>query len=324
MQSMLFYNSDLNKKLEEVREKIENEIRIGDRYLNGSLDYVKATTGKMLRPMLLLAGASFGKKKLSKRVIDLAAAVETLHIATLVHDDIIDEAKLRRGQQSIQAKYSKEYAVYMGDFLLSRCFLMLSQLDIERELAVKIAKAVNQICLGEMKQNKWRYDMEITPLDYLKIISGKTAALFSLSLSSGAYHTKAKFETVKLLAKIGFKIGMAFQLIDDVLDYEGDANLVGKEVKSDIIRGYYSLPLIFALRTEKKEKIKSILNDNEIDDIKINHLIKAIIESSGIHKTKELAKRYTDDALRLIKKLPDCDGKEVLEEMIPKLLYRVF
>jgi heptaprenyl diphosphate synthase len=242
----------IQNQLKQVKLILDSELQLGDRYLNGSLDYVKASTGKMLRPTFLLVGATFGTIKNEKELLNLATAIEVLHTATLIHDDIIDEAKLRRGKESIQSKYSKEYAVYMGDFLLSRCFMMLSNLDIDRESAVNISKAVNKVCIGEMKQNVMRYDVNITPAIYFRIIARKTAALFALSLGTGASFADVDKTISKKLARIGYHIGMTFQMVDDLLDFEGESGVVGKEVRSDIIRGNYSLPLIYALQSSNR------------------------------------------------------------------------
>jgi len=315
----------LQEKLEQVKQKIDKNIRHGDSYLNGTLDYVKLAKGKMLRPMLLLIGSTFAKsnKKFEESFIELAAVIETLHMATLVHDDIIDEAKLRRGIESIQSKYSKSYAVYMGDFLLSKSFLMIAKLDVDKEVGLALAKAVHHICVGEMKQHKWRYNTDISPLNYLRIVSGKTAVLFGVSLSAGAIHGKVSDETVKLLGRIGYQTGMAFQLMDDLLDYVGDEEKVGKELQTDLIRGYYSLPVIYALNSEIGPLIKEKLDQGNMSKNECQEIISLIKKSGGIERTRELAVRYNEKSLILINQLPKGKGKEMLRELLPEMLKRV-
>lgn len=312
-------------QLDQVKLIIDQKLRLGDSYLNESLNHVKATTGKMIRPLLLLIGSSYSKRQHREqaRFIDIAAVIETLHMATLIHDDIIDEAKIRRGQESIQSKYSKSYAVYMGDFLLSQSFLMIADLDIDKKLEVRLAKAIHKICVGEMKQDKWRYNVDITPREYLKIVSGKTAALFSIALSAGALHGKAKESTVKLLTKIGYQIGMAFQVIDDLLDYTGNDATVGKELRADLIQGHYSLPVIFALRSEYGEAIQKQLEKGISDNKEVDYLIENIKKSGAIDITKSLAVRYNNRAMTLVEQLPRGEGKKALKLLIPQLLNRV-
>jgi heptaprenyl diphosphate synthase len=326
MQLESITNNEILKSLEKVKENIDKSLIHGDKFLNGSLSHVKAATGKMLRPLLLLIGSSFGKdiQKEQNNIIKLAAAIEMIHMASLIHDDIIDEAKLRRGQESIQSKYSKSYAVFMGDFLLSQSFLLIGELEIEKSTAVLLAKAVNKICIGEMKQYKWRYDMSITPRAYLRIVTGKTAALISASLSAGAYYCGAKEEVTRTLARIGYEIGMAFQVVDDLLDYVGNEEAIGKEVQKDLIRGNYSIPVIFAIQSKKGKLIKELLQDRISSKDDSDQIIRLIKESGALDKTKSLAMRYTEKALKFTEKLPESEGKESLKNIIPQLLERVY
>ena len=316
----------INEQLEQVKQNMEKKLSHGDVYLNDSLNHVKLAKGKMLRPLLLLIGTSFGRysKKKQSSYVELATAVETLHMATLIHDDVIDEAKLRRGQESIQSKYSKSYAVYMGDFLLSQSFLMIANLDVDKEVGIRLAKAINQICIGEMKQHKWRYDTAVIPMNYLRIVSGKTAALFTVSLSSGALQAKVPNDTIKILGRIGYYIGMAFQLIDDLLDYVGDEDTVGKDLKSDLIKGYYSLPVIFALNSEFGYDIKELLNNGITGEEEVDQVIALVKKSGGIQRTEEMASRYTKKAMGLVMLLPNGKGKQTLKKLIPLLLERVY
>ncbi len=313
-------------QLDKVKEKMKSQTASGDAYLNGSLDYLMTTGGKMLRPLLLMIGSKLGKKhlKLEDELLKLATAVETIHLATLIHDDIIDQSQMRRGKESIQAKYGQSYAVYMGDYLLSQCFLMLTHLDLEKDQAISLAKVVTRICVGDMKQNQMRYKVDVSPYQYIKMVSGKTAALISIALSSGAHYAKAKEEHVKLLGRIGYEVGMAFQLIDDLLDYEGDMATVGKEVQVDIARGYYSMPIIYALQAEEgyADTLKSLLREN-LSEEDLADIFNIVVESGGLKKTKDLALRYNDRAMALVQQLPKGETKVILESLIPSLLTRI-
>lgn len=317
----------LDLQLEQVKLNMLEQVKTGDAYLDGSLDYVLKTSGKMLRPKCLLIGSRLGKitKKKEDELIDLATVIETMHLATLIHDDIIDEAVTRRNQPSAWAKYGQSYAVYMGDYLLSQCFLKLSYLKIDKELAIALAKAVRRICLGDMKQNKMRYNKSLTPLSYIKIVSGKTAALFAIAMSSGAYHTKAAEEHVKLLGRIGYEVGMAFQVLDDLLDFEGDPSLVGKEVQVDLKRGYYSLPVIFALSAQMKESeaLSEILSEH-MSDADVEQAIFLIKATKAIDKTRALALEYNQRAMSLVEKLPQGESATLLKQMLPPLMSRLY
>lgn len=324
--SKLELDSNLENQLEQVKRIMEEHVKSGDALLNGSLDYLLTTGGKMLRPILLLTGSKIGKKNKRKEdeLIKMAAAIETIHLATLVHDDVIDQSDFRRGHPSIQAKYGQSYAVYMGDYLLTKCFMMLTHLDLDKELAIRLAKVVSKICVGDIRQHQKKYDLEITPFQYIRIVSGKTCALIAIALSSGAYHAGASKEHTKLLAKIGFKIGMIFQLVDDLLDYEGDQKIVGKDLQMDVYRGYYSMPVIFALRHgEDADHLKALLN-KKMDRSDLTKVYEMIYESGGVERTKTLVKRYAEKAYQLIHQLPKGETKDSLLRMIPYLLDRVF
>jgi heptaprenyl diphosphate synthase len=316
----------LDLQLEQVKLNMLKQVKTGDAYLDGSLDYVLKTSGKMLRPKCLLIGSRLGKnvKKKEDELIGLATVIETMHLATLIHDDIIDEALTRRNQPSAWAKYGQSYAVYMGDYLLSQCFLTLSYLKLDKDLAIALAKAVRRICLGDMKQNKMRYNKKLSPFSYIKIVSGKTAALFAIAMSSGAYHAKAEETHVKLLGRIGYEVGMAFQVLDDLLDFEGDANLVGKEVQVDLKRGYYSLPVIFSLaeQTEESEILRELLT-RQMSDEDVNYAILLIKKTKAIDKTRALALEYNHRAMALVEQLPQGETATLLKQMLPPLMSRL-
>ncbi len=326
MTKYLIKEKDFVEKLNTIKKQMEELTKSGDLVLDGSLNYLFATGGKMVRPSLMLIGSMFSKKSKKNQdiIIDVATAIEAIHLATLVHDDVIDQSDMRRNQLSVQAKYGQSYAVYMGDYLLSQCFLMLSHLDLDKEVFTRIAKCVNQICLGDMKQHQMKFDLNITLDMYLRMVSKKTAALISLSLAAGSYLSKASDETSKLLGKIGYEIGMIFQLVDDLLDYEGDKNVVGKDVQMDVIKGYYSSPIIFALQsdTEYASQLRVILS-KELTEEDFEEIYKIVIATESIKKTRELVQRYYKRVQDLIVKLPNGKGKDYLNELIPKLVNRV-
>ncbi|MBN2658599.1 MAG: polyprenyl synthetase family protein [Spirochaetales bacterium] len=308
--------------LSEVEARIVDNLKEGNDYIKSSVEYLFSSTGKMLRPLLLVIGSEAGHRKDRREIINLAAAIETLHVATLIHDDIIDESEMRRGIPSIQSKYSKDYAVYMGDFLLSRSFLILAELDIPRELGVTMAKAVSRICTGEMRQYSNRFNPDITPMEYLKIVSGKTAALFSMGLSAGAFMCDAGEDVVKKLSHIGYRLGLAFQLQDDLLDYTGDDAVVGKELKVDLLRGYYGLPVIHALKGNSGARIRSLLTDGLTED-DLDEIIHLIRDGGSIDFTKDLVTRYRAKTESMIQDLPESPARSLLLEFLPRFFGRI-
>jgi heptaprenyl diphosphate synthase len=257
-----FWNDypEIKEKLIYVKNNMLEKSKSSEKYLDRSFEYLYSTGGKMLRPAFLIIGSLFIKEKLDEKkeklIKDLASAIEMLHNATLVHDDIIDDSFLRRGKEAIHSKYSKEYAVYMGDYLFSESFLMLSNYDIPRDIIKHLAQGISTVCKAEMLQNHYRYDSKVSVEDYLKVISGKTAALFGISLSVGANQAGIDEDKTNKLYEIGNNIGIAFQITDDILDFTSNEQTLGKEVKSDIIKGYYTLPLLLAFQSNYKKAVK--------------------------------------------------------------------
>ena len=314
---------DIAEELQDINRIIKENVKSSEKEFNEAIFPLVNTEGKMLRPAFLLLAAKFGDYNLEK-IHNLAASIEMMHMATLVHDDIVDEAKLRRGVETLQHKYSKEYAVYIGDFLFCQCFMMLSKYDYSTENLRDISKAISKICMGEIIQHNIRYSKNTNLKKYIKVISGKTAALFAVSFYSGAKESNCSEKTAHLLGRVGYYIGMAFQIIDDLLDYSGDTDELGKSAQSDLIKGDYTLPLIYAMAEDKENKISTILDNSSLNSENVREITKLVIEYKGIEKAQNLADKYTKKAFDYIEKLPNCESKEIIKDITQKLLNRNF
>lgn len=308
-------------ELDDVRNIIKKNIKSRENYLEESILPMVEGGGKMLRPAFLLLASKFGNYD-EKKLHNIAAVIEMLHLATLVHDDIIDDSKLRRGCETIQHKYGKDYAVYIGDFLFCQCIMMLSEYDYTVEDLKNISKVISKICMGEIRQYNLRYGKNMNFRKYIRIISGKTAALFALSFYVGANEAECDKSTSKLLARIGYNSGMAFQIMDDLLDYNGDSKLLGKAALRDLKRGYYTLPLIYALENDKEQKILKLIDKKALNDEETMKVISLVKEYKGIEKAKAVADKYTQKALDSVDKLPECEAKEIIRYAVKKLLSR--
>lgn len=308
-------NTDLAKIVQIMKENVKNR----DKLIEDALLNLIDSKGKMLRPGFLLLAGTFGDYN-SEKLCNLASVIEMLHMATLVHDDIVDNAEIRRNSKTIQAKYGKDYAVFMGDILFCRCFMMLSK-DTSMENMRLLSEAIFNICTGEIEQFSSRYSKEVSVKKYLKRIAAKTAALFSMSFYIGASESNCSTELTKTLMKIGYDIGMAFQIIDDILDYTGTNETIGKPSGNDLKEGIYTLPLIYALKQDSSA-FADILNKNNYTEQDISTLIHTCKELGGVDKARALAKRYTSRSFERIEHLPESESKHFLREICEKLLLR--
>jgi heptaprenyl diphosphate synthase len=312
---------EIKQELVEVLNLMKKNVKCKDKKIENSIIELIESGGKLLRPAFVLIGAKFGDNDREKSV-PTAAVIEMLHMASLVHDDVIDDSKLRRGQETIQSKYGKDYAVYIGDYLFCVCFKILATNESLEAIRVD-SRAMSKICMGEVNQLNSRFSMDFSVKDYLSRISGKTAELFSISLYLGAAECKADEKVSKELGKIGHNLGMAFQIIDDILDYEGSDKSIKKSAANDLKQGIYTIPLIYAYRNNKSA-FKDILGKNYYSEDDIAQIIKLVEENKGIEMAKELAEKYMNKCYKGIDRLPENKYKDVLREIANWLLQRTY
>jgi len=317
----LIINDDfLATELNKVEELLLKTLKTRSKMVEASLKRFVKSGGKRLRPTFTIIGSTFGDYK-SEIVIPLATAIEIMHMATLIHDDIIDDAETRRGTKSIQATLGKNTAVYCGDFLFTRAFMIIADMA-EIDMLKDISKAIAFICDSEIDQNEQKYDITVTVRDYLKRIGGKTATLFALSIASGAHKAGCDKKIINKLSNIGKSIGMAFQIVDDILDFTGNEKAVGKPLLSDARQGIYTLPIIYSLNSPYRDQtIKAI---EIIDKDGGKYLLDTVLESGSLERAKGLANKYIKKALKIKDTLPEGYGKGAITEIIEKQLERKF
>lgn len=318
-----FWNAypQVASELTMVNDLINSQLTCREKFFEEALGQMVGHGGKMIRPAFLLLAGQFGDPD-KEKLHSLAAAIEMLHMATLVHDDIIDDSKLRRGRTTIQHEYGKEYAVYAGDFLLAKALSVLSAHEYRADNAKQVSRAMSKICMGEVRQYRLRYVLKGDIMNYLRVVSDKTATLIALSFYAGASESGCSDALTKKLGRIGYNIGMAFQIIDDLLDYQGDTDALGKGVLKDIQKGYYTLPLIFAMRADDEGKIAQKLNQDPLTDDGVKEIVGLVKAHKGIEQARTMADRYTNKAFDLIEDLPEGDSKAIIREVVATLLKR--
>ncbi len=260
--------------------------------------------GKMLRPLLLLLCARAGNLKANREKVLLAACcVEMLHVSSLIHDDVIDRADLRRGVPTVNHRYGCQKAISAGDFLFGRTFELVA--DLGDESVSAMAKAAQALSEGELAQIQMKGWAETTPMSYLRRIRLKTAVLFSVCCELGAVLTNQSAGLVKELASYGESLGMAFQILDDLLDVQGDPQETGKPVALDLRQGIVTLPVIYALEESNYDEriVKVIQGDSSEKAVKEALLV--IKGTRGIERAKKEAKNYVKMATQVAEKIKD-------------------
>ncbi|HOI22989.1 MAG: polyprenyl synthetase family protein [Spirochaetia bacterium] len=279
--------------------------------------------GKMLRPAFVIIGSGFGPKgkgpSSEDKIHHIAAAVELIHTASLVHDDIIDDAAIRRGTSTLHTDFGTTNAILAGDWLFSRSFRLVADYADLKSARV-LARFVGGICAAEIGQDLGKFGFSTSKRSYLRTIAGKTAALFSLSLHVGASEAKADPLVIQALRRTGYDIGMAFQIIDDILDYESDDKTLRKPVGNDIKEGLCTLPLILALK--KDESSLRPLLGKPMDDRKISEILRIVLATGALDEARSIAQRFTARARVEIERLPSCPAKQELMNASEALLQR--
>ncbi|WP_129045535.1 polyprenyl synthetase family protein [Companilactobacillus metriopterae] len=309
------------EKLDNTTSYIHNQIRISNPEITKMI--IDLTSGgKMLRPAFFMLFTNFGPEKVSnEQLVPLSASFELLHVATLIHDDVIDDSPVRRSRPTIHTRYGKRNAIYAGDYLFTLYFESISKYLPSKLDILSNSLSMKKILIGELDQLLINNNINATPKMYFKEVAGKTAELFSLSTKMGAVVSGGDDKLVNLSKNIGHDIGMAFQVIDDVLDF-GDESSTGKPNYEDLRNGVYSLPYIIGFN-EKNQKLIELLSNESLTEEQINQAAKIVVESGYLNKAKDIAKTFTSHAERRIKKLPRSSYRKQLEKIVKKLLDRI-
>jgi heptaprenyl diphosphate synthase len=290
-----------------------------DRFpLSGAVEQLIDANGKMLRPAFMFMAASFGRRP--RDISNLAAAIELLHIATLIHDDVIDDADTRRGVPTVHAVHGVKEAVLSGDWLFSRCFRLAAESSSPGN-ATLLAALVGAICAEEIHQDLERFAWPRSTRNYLRKIAGKTAAMFSLALRAGAIETRASPSVTATLTRVGYDVGIAFQVMDDLLDYESDHCTMRKPVAKDIREGLCTLPLILALRSDEAG-IAPLLGTSRPDDAVVEAIVSHVRDSGALGASRKIAAGYTERAHKELSRLPKGKARDDLRQTVDRLLTR--
>lgn len=311
----------MGKRIDQTTEFIHNSLDIRNKAISKMIKDL-TSGGKMLRPAFFLLFSSFGPdKKSDKELIPLAASLELLHVATLIHDDVIDDSPLRRSKPTIHTKYGKRNAIYAGDYLFTLYFETISRhLPAQSDILTN-ALSMKKILVGELDQLLINYNVNATAKMYFREVAGKTAELFGLSTMMGAVVSGGDHELIARSKNIGHEIGMSFQIIDDILDF-GDSRDTGKPNFEDLRNGVYSLPYILGLQDNNQELI-TVLSKDELSPDDINQAAKIVVDQGYLDQAKGIARTYSQHAMKRIEKLPNGRNKKALKKVVEELLDRI-
>lgn len=291
-----------------VRDFIRARLVTGNKTVDELLDHVTAQSGKMLRPALVLLSAKC-VGRVEDTHIKLAAITEMIHTATLLHDDVIDEAKSRRNAATANVLWGNESAVLLGDLVLTRVFELCSQFD-STEISQILARTTTKICQGEIDQNIQQRNFDLSIEKYMQIISDKTASLFACSSLLGARIAGASPDQTDALESFGLNLGIAFQITDDLLDITGCESTVGKTLGTDIEKCKLTLPIIHLLEDQDPDEKKNVIDKLRTSDR--DSIIALLHDRGSLDYTKKIAEKFCLNAVNSLQIIDNSSAKQAL------------
>lgn len=320
---MLGLLNDIKDELKIVEKQLQSVVQAPDQLMTETSTHLLAAGGKRLRPALSLLGARFYSNDLHK-VLPLAVALELIHMATLVHDDVVDSSLTRRGIPTVKAKWGNRISTHIGDYLFAKSLILISQYDnplVPRVLADTSVK----MCEGEIQQISTSFNVNQNIRDYFYRIKRKTALLIAASCQLGAVACGAPRSVYGPLRRYGHNIGMAFQITDDILDMIADQQQLGKPIGSDLRQGIITLPIIYALKHSPEQiRLKElVIMENKTDD-QVQEAIELIKSCGAIEYSNKVAEMYISKAKDQLTQLPDKPVKRTFKIIAEFISIRKF
>ena len=303
-----YLNSDINI----IERELESTIEAQSPLLRQASLHTLRAGGKRIRPVFVLLGGKFGDYDINV-IKNVAVPLELIHMASLVHDDVIDDAELRRGQPTIKAKWDNRIAMYTGDYIFARALELIG--EIKDPIAHRIlADTIVQLSVGEIEQIKDKYNFDQNLKDYFRRIKRKTALLIATSCQLGAVASGVEEKDHKNLYRFGYYVGMSFQITDDVLDFTGTEQELGKPAGGDLLQGNITLPVLYAMNNDAiRNKIINVHENSSRTEM--DEIITMIKQSGAIEKSLDISDRYLAKALDILEKLPQNKAKKTLRDI---------
>jgi heptaprenyl diphosphate synthase len=303
-----FLNSDINL----IEKKLEETIQAESFLLRQASMHTLQAGGKRIRPVFVLLAGKFGRYDIHV-MKNVAVALELIHMASLVHDDVIDDADLRRGQPTVKSKWDNKIAMYTGDFVFALALELMT--NIEKPAAHKIlARTIVEVTVGEIQQIKDKYRFDQNCRDYLRRIKRKTALLIAVSCQLGAIAADVEETIHKKLYRFGYFVGMSYQIIDDILDFTSTEKELGKPAGGDLLQGNITAPALYAMENDEiRKEIEKV--HEKMDPSEIIKIISLINQSGAIEKSFALSDLYLQKALTELEGIPANKVKKTLRDI---------
>ena len=319
-------DAELNERIAtgmaEVEELLREELAKSEDFLVDMVTHLLHAGGKRFRPMMTLLASQYGPRAGSPEVVKAAAVLETVHLATLYHDDVMDEADLRRGVDSANARWDNSVAILAGDILFAHASRLMSELDTHT--VGHFARTFQDLVTGQMRETIGAEDRD--PVEhYLDVIREKTGVLIAASGYLGAYHSGASEEHRDALHRIGMAVGMIFQIVDDIIDIFSAHEQSGKTPGTDLREGVFTLPVLYALREdgEAGDELRALLTGPLTDDADVERALDLLGRSQGRQRALDDIHRYLADVEAQIDRLPDCAASDALRLLAGYTIRRV-
>ena len=305
--------SDMRSDLDLIEKELEIAVNSSSDLLNEASLHLLQAGGKRIRPVFVLLAAKFGNYQINQ-MMNVAVPLELIHMASLVHDDVIDDSEMRRGQLTVKAQWNNRVAMYTGDFIFARALEYITNIDNPQAHRI-LSYTMVEICVGEIIQIEDKFKLDQRLQDYFRRIKRKTALLIASSCQLGAVVSGADEKTATHLKRFGYYVGMSFQIMDDILDITATDKELGKPAGSDLIQGNITLPILFLKDSpEFRPALEHAISGN-MTEIERLALVKRIRESEAIPKAKAISNRYLQKALKEIDALPTSPAKKSLREI---------
>lgn len=306
-----------------ISSRIKETLASDSDEVNQIINYIVENSGKMIRPRLVMLSSAFYSSD-SIIVRDVAVAIELIHMASLIHDDIIDRSLLRRGRQSVNGMWGNQVSVLTGDYLFAAAFQLINGYGLQ-DIMATVTETIRIMCAGEIKQMSMAHNLDITEDEYLDKTLGKTACLFAASCRAGALASSMPVQEVRHIEDFGLYLGYAYQIMDDVLDFVSDSFSLGKPVGNDLVQGNITLPVIYALNKPGVGPwLRNTIEKGSLNEAKLQKINNILTDCGAIEYAVDRSHQFLLKGLDNLHILPPGSARDQLEELAQFLMNNYF